>query len=102
MKNTKGKSYALRIEAHFVEPLQKLKKRNRRSLNAEINAALEDWVSRSGQPAGDRAEVTLNGSEDAAEGAPKRKSPPAKKQSTARGKRDASAVAVEASPSSST
>lgn len=45
MKQAKQKSYALRIEGHLVEPLQKLKKQNRRSMNAEINAALEAWVS---------------------------------------------------------
>jgi len=44
-KQPKSKSYALRIDAPLVEPLQKLKKQNRRSLNAEINAALEQWVA---------------------------------------------------------
>jgi len=39
------KSYALRIDGPLVKPLQELKKRNRRSLNAEINAALEAWIS---------------------------------------------------------
>lgn len=101
MKSSKGKSYALRIDAHLVEPLQKLKKRNRHSLNAEINAALEDWVSRSGEFASDRIEAALNRSEDVAESTPKPKSPPAKKQSAAQGKKDASA-AVAASPARST
>ncbi len=49
---SKAKSYALRIEAHLVEPLQKLKKRNRRSLNAEINAALEQWIAKAGKARG--------------------------------------------------
>lgn len=44
MKKTATKSYALRIDAPLVKPLQELKKQNRRSLNAEINAALEAWV----------------------------------------------------------
>ena len=43
----KAKNYALRIDPALVEPLQALKKANRRSLNAEINAALEVWVGRS-------------------------------------------------------
>jgi len=61
MKPGKNKSYALRIDAPLVEPLQKLKKQNRRSLNAEINAALEQWVALAGKPqrkspkAGDKA-----------------------------------------------
>jgi hypothetical protein len=41
----KNKNYALRIDAHLVKPLQELKKQNRRSLNAEINAALAQWVA---------------------------------------------------------
>jgi len=45
MKKTTTKSYALRIEGPLVKPLQELKKQNRRSLNAEINAALEAWVA---------------------------------------------------------
>jgi hypothetical protein len=45
MKKATTKSYALRIEAPLVKPLQELKKQNRRSLNAEINAALEAWVA---------------------------------------------------------
>jgi hypothetical protein len=45
MKKTAAKSYALRIEPQLVKPLQDLKKHNRRSLNAEINAALETWVA---------------------------------------------------------
>jgi hypothetical protein len=45
MKKTTSKSYALRIDAPLVKPLQELKKQNRRSLNAEINAALEAWVA---------------------------------------------------------
>lgn len=51
MKKSKPKSYALRIEAHLVEPLQKLKKQNRRSLNAEINEALEKWIASATKPA---------------------------------------------------
>jgi hypothetical protein len=51
----KHKSYALRIEAHLVEPLQRLKKNNRRSLNAEINAALEKWVASAAKPAAKKA-----------------------------------------------
>ena len=46
MKRDKAKSYALRLEVGLVDPLQRLKKQNRRSLNAEINAALEAWVGR--------------------------------------------------------
>jgi hypothetical protein len=42
---TTSKSYALRIDGPLVKPLQELKKQNRRSLNAEINAALEAWVA---------------------------------------------------------
>jgi hypothetical protein len=45
MKKATTKSYALRIDGPLVKPLQELKKRNRRSLNAEINAALEAWVA---------------------------------------------------------
>jgi hypothetical protein len=45
MKKTQTKSFALRIEGPLVKPLQELKKQNRRSLNAEINAALEAWVA---------------------------------------------------------
>ena len=45
MKKTTSKSYALRIDGPLVKPLQELKKQNRRSLNAEINAALEAWVA---------------------------------------------------------
>ena len=45
MKKTTTKSYALRIDGPLVKPLQELKKQNRRSLNAEINAALEAWVA---------------------------------------------------------
>jgi len=44
MKKPAAKSYALRIDAQLVKPLQELKKQNRRSLNAEINAALENWL----------------------------------------------------------
>ena len=44
MKKSAAKSYALRIDAQLVKPLQELKKQNRRSLNAEINAALETWI----------------------------------------------------------
>jgi hypothetical protein len=47
MKKSAAKSYALRIDAQLVKPLQELKKQNRRSLNAEINAALETWIVRS-------------------------------------------------------
>jgi hypothetical protein len=47
MKKSSAKSYALRIDAQLVKPLQELKKQHRRSLNAEINAALENWVVRS-------------------------------------------------------
>jgi len=47
MKKAAAKSYALRIDAQLVKPLQELKKQNRRSLNAEINAALENWIVRS-------------------------------------------------------
>ncbi len=46
MKDAKEKPFALRIEARLVEPLQKLKKNSRRSLNAEINAAIEAWLGR--------------------------------------------------------
>jgi hypothetical protein len=46
MKKSAAKSYALRIDAQLVKPLQELKKQNRRSLNAEINAALEAWIVR--------------------------------------------------------
>ena len=45
MKQATTKSYALRIDGPLVKPLQELKKQNRRSLNAEINAALEAWVA---------------------------------------------------------
>src|SRR5580765_460291 len=45
MKRSTAKSYALRIDGPLVKPLQELKKRNRRSLNAEINAALDAWIS---------------------------------------------------------
>src|SRR5215467_13879456 len=45
MKKPTTKSYALRIDGPLVKPMQELKKRNRRSLNAEINAALEAWVA---------------------------------------------------------
>jgi hypothetical protein len=45
MKKATAKSYALRIDGPLVKPLQELKKQNRRSLNAEINAALEAWVA---------------------------------------------------------
>jgi len=45
VKDSKSKSYALRIEGHLVEPLQRLKKQHRRSLNSEINAALEAWIA---------------------------------------------------------
>jgi hypothetical protein len=45
MKKVTTKSYALRIDGPLVKPLQELKKQNRRSLNAEINAALEAWVA---------------------------------------------------------
>ena len=45
MSKMTTKSYALRIDGPLVKPLQELKKRNRRSLNAEINAALEAWVA---------------------------------------------------------
>src|SRR6516165_2594071 len=45
MKKTTTKSYALRIDGPLVKPLQELKKQNRRSLNAEINAALEAWLA---------------------------------------------------------
>jgi hypothetical protein len=44
MKKSGAKSYALCIDAQLVKPLQELKKQNRRSLNAEINAALETWI----------------------------------------------------------
>jgi hypothetical protein len=44
MKKSGAKSYALRIDSQLVKPLQELKKQNRRSLNAEINAALETWI----------------------------------------------------------
>jgi hypothetical protein len=47
MKKPAAKSYALRIDAQLVKPLQELKKLNRRSLNAEINAALESWIVQS-------------------------------------------------------
>jgi hypothetical protein len=59
MKQTTGKSYALRIEAQLVRPLQELKRQNRRSLNAEINAALEAWIARSLKP-GTTSEATAN------------------------------------------
>jgi hypothetical protein len=57
MKKVAAKSYALRIDAQLVKPLQELKKQNRRSLNAEINAALETWIvqSHSIEPANDDA-----------------------------------------------
>ena len=42
MKKPATKSYALRIDAQLVKPLQELKKQNRRSLNAEINATLQE------------------------------------------------------------
>jgi hypothetical protein len=45
MPKASTKSYALRIEGPLVKPLQALKKQHRRSLNAEINAALEAWVA---------------------------------------------------------
>ncbi|HEX6510856.1 MAG TPA: hypothetical protein VF157_01040 [Chloroflexota bacterium] len=77
---TKEKSYALRIDALLVEPLQKLKKHNRRSLNAEINAALEAWVARS--PATDAS--AANSAEE-----PKHPSAKSKKQ---RKKKEAVAV----------
>lgn len=64
----KSKSYALRIEAHLVEPLQKLKKRNRRSLNAEINAALEQWVA--GTPKATRAKAAKAAAAPAIETSP--------------------------------
>jgi hypothetical protein len=50
MKKTTTKSYALRIDGPLVKPLQELKKQNRRSLNAEINAALEAWVAAAHTP----------------------------------------------------
>jgi hypothetical protein len=58
MKQTASKSYALRIEAALVKPLQELKKQNRRSLNAEINAALEAWIERARVP-GHESEASL-------------------------------------------
>jgi hypothetical protein len=51
MPKVSTKSYALRIEAPLVKPLQALKKQHRRSLNAEINAALAAWVAASREPA---------------------------------------------------
>lgn len=67
MKKSAAKSYALRIDAQLVKPLQELKKQNRRSLNAEINAALENWIVRS-RPV-DTSPIpstpaTVNGSKD--------------------------------------
>ena len=50
MKKPTTKSYALRIDGPLVKPLQELKKQNRRSLNAEINAALEAWVAGAQRP----------------------------------------------------
>jgi|SRR5215470_16573078 len=47
MPHPAPKSYALRIDGTLVKPLQALKKQNRRSLNAEINAALEAWIAAS-------------------------------------------------------
>jgi hypothetical protein len=57
MPKTGTKSYALRIEGPLVKPLQALKKQHRRSLNAEINAALAAWVTASQAPATDAASV---------------------------------------------
>jgi hypothetical protein len=58
MKKVTTKSYALRIGALLVKPLQELKKRNRRSLNAEINAALEGWIAQAHPAAPAATEAT--------------------------------------------
>ncbi|MGH2366182.1 MAG: hypothetical protein ACRDHX_16240 [Chloroflexota bacterium] len=60
MEQGKSRSFALRIEAHLVDPLQKLKKQNRRSMNSEINAALDAWVA--GLPASDAVTTATEGS----------------------------------------
>jgi hypothetical protein len=59
MPHPAPKSYALRIDGALVKPLQALKKQNRRSLNAEINAALEAWIaaSRGSDPPSDSASL---------------------------------------------
>ena len=77
MKRTTTKSYALRIDGPLVKPLQELKKRNRRSLNAEINAALEAWLALA---AGQSATAQIDsGSDEGSPGLATAKAPRVKK-----------------------
>ena len=73
MKKATTKSYALRIDGPLVKPLQELKKRNRRSLNAEINAALEAWVAGAQRQTAtpEAASATSSGNASPVEAAPK-------------------------------
>jgi len=81
-KNPSTKSYALRIDGPLVKPLQELKKRNRRSLNAEINAALDAWIALSREQSAnvDAVEVVSSQPVDGAEAAPAAKPRRSKKQ----------------------
>src|SRR5215472_4160238 len=94
MKKTTTKSYALRIDGPLVKPLQELKKQNRRSLNAEINAALEAWVATASQN-----QATTNHSR--ARSHSKRKRAGAEAEATPQ-RRPEAAAADEASPHAET
>jgi hypothetical protein len=45
VKKGKEKKYPLRIEAKLVKPLEEKAQENRRSINGEINAAIENHIS---------------------------------------------------------
>ncbi|HEY2593622.1 MAG TPA: hypothetical protein VGK33_06955 [Chloroflexota bacterium] len=79
MPKASTKSYALRIEGPLVKPLQALKKQHRRSLNAEINAALEAWVA--AQQLAAPSEAAPDKPDDAAPVETNGKQPTARKQS---------------------
>jgi hypothetical protein len=80
MRKSAAKSYALRIDAQLVKPLQELKKLNRRSLNAEINAALETWIVQSRAAVTAHAGASANLATPGAVSTVKTRRKPAKKQ----------------------
>jgi hypothetical protein len=98
MKKPATKHYALRIDGPLVKPLQELKKQNRRSLNAEINAALEAWVAAPHNGTSEVASSSKSAEASQTEAAPRQsrtRKPTSRKAAGAEAKAE---VEVEATP----
>jgi hypothetical protein len=105
MKKMATKSFALRIEGPLVKPLQELKKQNRRSLNAEINAALEAWVAAANRQVTTPEVASLSSAEpsrtEAAPSRPRAKRPSKRKSANVRAQAETEADSESAVASES-